>query len=196
LRNKGADGYIERDNTPELLEKAILSVSKIGTYFSEKLRVKLVPKKLLTSTQLTVYELSGQGKSMKEIGSTMGISNKTVVMHYRGIQQRLIYDNVNQVRVEATIRYFNKNPGKDVWKGISNPNSVLSQTELKTFTMLGNGLGTKEIAMKLSRSPKTVQLTLTRVTDKLGVKGYEKRLMYAVLYANQLGLEYFKNDKA
>ncbi len=63
-----------------------------------------------------------------------------------------------------------------------NPLSRLSDRELEVFTMIGRGMGTREIANKLLLSIKTVEAHREHIKEKLSLKTGTELMRYAVQY--------------
>lgn len=63
-----------------------------------------------------------------------------------------------------------------------NPISRLSNRELEVFTLIGRGLGTREIATKLLLSIKTVEAHREHIKDKLSLRTGTELMRYAVQY--------------
>lgn len=67
----------------------------------------------------------------------------------------------------------------DVGGGLS-PVELLSNRELEVFTLLGEGMSTKEIASQMDVSPKTVESHRVRLKDKLDARDVTKLVAMAV----------------
>ncbi len=67
----------------------------------------------------------------------------------------------------------------------TNPLSRLSDRELEVFTMIGHGLGTREIANKLILSIKTVEAHREHIKEKLNLRSGTELMRYAVQYTLQ-----------
>ncbi|WOJ93109.1 response regulator transcription factor [Congregibacter variabilis] len=63
---------------------------------------------------------------------------------------------------------------------VEDPVEVLSERELQVFTLIGNGYSTKEIAVKLHVSPKTVDAHRDHVKRKIGVPDNTRLIHRAV----------------
>ena len=66
-----------------------------------------------------------------------------------------------------------------------NPLSRLSDRELEVFTMIGHGLGTREIAQRLILSIKTVEAHREHIKEKLNLKNGNELMRFAVQYTLQ-----------
>jgi len=64
------------------------------------------------------------------------------------------------------------------------PISTLSDRELQIFTLIGQGIPTREIAEQLSLSIKTVESHRERIKDKLKLKNATELLRYAMRYTH------------
>jgi DNA-binding NarL/FixJ family response regulator len=69
----------------------------------------------------------------------------------------------------------------------SSPLGRLSDRELEVFQMIGQGQSVKEIAVKLTLSPKTVEVHREHIKEKLGMKNSAELLRYAVTTALDAG---------
>lgn len=67
-------------------------------------------------------------------------------------------------------------------EGDESPIARLSDRELEIFTMIGRGLGTREIATKLFLSVKTVEAHREHIKDKLNLKSGTELMRHAVQY--------------
>lgn len=113
LIDAGADGYLLKDEDPEVLLQAIRAGAKGGSAFSDKVVAYLSQRKsggeipddpfdLLTERELDVlHELAG-GLSNKQIASVLNISEQTVKVHVRNLLRKL---NVRS-RVAATVMFL------------------------------------------------------------------------------------------
>ena len=69
------------------------------------------------------------------------------------------------------------------------PTSELSDRELEVLTLIGRGLGTREIAEKLFLSVKTVEAHRERIKEKLKLKSGPELIRYAVQFTLDHQLE-------
>jgi DNA-binding CsgD family transcriptional regulator len=60
------------------------------------------------------------------------------------------------------------------------PNETLSDRELQTFQLIGQGRGTREIAEELSISPKTVESYRAHIKVKMNLKNAHELTQHAV----------------
>ena len=63
---------------------------------------------------------------------------------------------------------------------MSSPVNTLSDRELEVFQLIGEGLGTRAIAEKLSLSIKTVETHKSRIKMKLGLRDGNELIQYSV----------------
>jgi DNA-binding NarL/FixJ family response regulator len=107
----GAAGYMLKDAATVELELVIKSVAQGKTYLSpsisrpvidsylQRVGADVSPLDQLTSRQREILQLIAEGKSTKEIASTLGISVKTVETHRLQLMARLnIHDVPGLVR--------------------------------------------------------------------------------------------------
>jgi len=88
LIKSGASGYLTKDSAPDELVKAIRKICDGGKYISDIFATKIVntisepetdkPHELLSNREYRVMCLLAMGKSLKEIGRELNITNKTV----------------------------------------------------------------------------------------------------------------------
>jgi len=62
------------------------------------------------------------------------------------------------------------------------PSDLLSERELEVFDLLGQGVGTRQIAERLHVSVKTIQAYCARVKDKLRLRNATELLREATLW--------------
>lgn len=95
----GADAYLLKDESPLELRQAMQSVLQGTKYFSRRVTDRLLqpselsPEAALTTRQLQILTLLGQGLASKEIAFQLGLSPKTVDVHRARIMERLGIDD-------------------------------------------------------------------------------------------------------
>lgn len=99
----GASGYLTKDHSPEELADAIRCVHEGGRYLSpavgERLKYLLdadegrPPHTTLSEREFQVFRLLASGKSIKEIGATLGLSPKTVSTYRTRLFEKLRVGN-------------------------------------------------------------------------------------------------------
>ncbi len=70
--------------------------------------------------------------------------------------------------------------GESLQKEEKNPSELLSKREFEVLAMIAGGMSYKEIAEKLSLSPKTVSTYRTRILDKLSLDNTNQLIHYAL----------------
>ena len=102
----GADGFLMKDCVQEHLTAAVQSVLQGNTWLSPRLSARLVNRHLrrntavrreaegggeadLSQRELQVLELLREGKTTKEIASTLNLSNRTVDIHRANLKKKL-----------------------------------------------------------------------------------------------------------
>jgi len=108
-----ARGYVVKTDPPSTLIEAIREVAAGGSYFSDKVRARMVVGdgqvelaedghtvvSLLTQREIEVLRYIAQGLSKKEIAATMHLSTKTVENHSARLMAKLdIHDRVELAR--------------------------------------------------------------------------------------------------
>ncbi len=106
----GVAGYILKDDADEVLIKAVRSVARGGSWYSQRIMKAITTWQMLRSTQQTkevsltarellVLQLVVVGKTNQEIGHVLGLKEKTVEKYLRDLYTKL---NVAS-RVEAAV---------------------------------------------------------------------------------------------
>ena len=97
----GAGGYINKQQRPAVLIKAIREVLAGRTYVSHKMSEKILklfsgrsvattsPLEILKDREFEVIRHIGQGSSTAEIAKRLNLSAKTVAVHYANIRRKL-----------------------------------------------------------------------------------------------------------
>ncbi len=104
----GANGYVTKDVTPELLISAIRRVVGGALFLSPSivesfaLRVALQqddepPHKRLSQRELTVFGMLADGKSISEIAQRLTLSAKTVSAHKQSVLRKLNMRNIAEL---------------------------------------------------------------------------------------------------
>jgi len=70
--------------------------------------------------------------------------------------------------------------GEELQEEHKNPSEILSKREFEVLIMIAKGMNYKEIADKLSLSPKTVSTYRTRVLEKLSLENTNQLIHYAL----------------
>jgi len=111
----GADGYVLKDADPSELDAAIHAVSRGESYLSAGVSRTVIATSLehasdtrsaeeLTARQRQVLRLLVEGRPMKEIAGTLGVSIKTIESHRAQLMERLkIHDVPGLVRYAMRI---------------------------------------------------------------------------------------------
>lgn len=112
----GANGYIMKNESSELLLKAIRKVLRGGIYISENISLEIVrklkqngpdnlgsPILSLSDRELQIFDLLGQGRTTREIAEELFISVKTVETHFSRIKIKLNVTTYNELIVQAAI---------------------------------------------------------------------------------------------
>lgn len=104
----GANGYVTKDVTPELLVSAIRRVAAGGMFLSSgvaeslALRVALQEEdeplhKRLSRRELAVFDMLADGKTINEIAQRLALSAKTVSAHKLNLLRKLNMRNVAEL---------------------------------------------------------------------------------------------------
>ncbi|MEQ9077546.1 MAG: response regulator transcription factor [Sandaracinaceae bacterium] len=112
----GVRGYVLKDGAPEELALAVDAIDRGGKYLSPSVASAVVdtlvgggtigttPLDLLTDRQREILQLIAEGKSTKEIASTLFISIKTVESHRAQLAKKLDAKNVAEL-TRLAVRY-------------------------------------------------------------------------------------------
>jgi DNA-binding NarL/FixJ family response regulator len=103
----GAYGYVSKDSAADELVKAINIVLTNNKYFSEKVVQAITttmfnandinPEAILSNREFEVMCLIGKGKSLKEIGEILFISEKTVSTYRSRVLEKLRLKNNSEL---------------------------------------------------------------------------------------------------
>jgi DNA-binding NarL/FixJ family response regulator len=104
----GAVGYLRKDTEPEALLAAVRAVARGRTYIDPavaRLRADgAAPAQVLTSRELDVLRRLVAGRSNRDIGRALDISEETVKSHVSHVLAKLHVENRAQVIAEALRR--------------------------------------------------------------------------------------------
>lgn len=105
----GARGYVTKNQPPAELLKAIRQVLAGEYYVSQTMAKTLLHQlssrtprarptlEILTDREFEIFQLFGDGKSVKEIARQIHVSEKTVSVHSLNIRQKLKLNNTAQL---------------------------------------------------------------------------------------------------
>lgn len=105
----GAKGYLLKDTPTAELVEAILTVHQGGKYLSNRAGLKLSERIAfgnLTQRESEVLRLVAEGKSNKQIGSLLGVSEGTVKSHLNSIMGKLSVTSRTEAALVARDRGF------------------------------------------------------------------------------------------
>ena len=63
-----------------------------------------------------------------------------------------------------------------------NPREILSDREMEVFALIGQGIGTRDLAIKLSVSIKTIESHKEHIKNKLSLSSYSELAKSASLW--------------
>jgi DNA-binding NarL/FixJ family response regulator len=109
--NAGANGYVCKQEDPEILKKAVTLVSSGEMFISRKLVHTMLehelvgkapatsePAEILSDRELQIFTLIGNGLSTREIASQLHLSPKTIDTHRDHVKRKIgVGDNVRLV---------------------------------------------------------------------------------------------------
>ena len=110
----GARGYLMKDVAPRNIIEAIRTVSRGELYLKDKLSAVILDKVInrnaaartlpadrLTDRELEIFDLIGNGYSIKEIARKLNLSIYTIASHRRNIKEKLMIENFSDVTKKA-----------------------------------------------------------------------------------------------
>lgn len=92
MREAGASGYIMKNSSLKKLVDAIRTVANGHTYFDENLSVGSTQEKgeiALSSREMEILRLVGEGKTSQEIADELNIGKSTVDTHRKNILRKM-----------------------------------------------------------------------------------------------------------
>jgi two-component system invasion response regulator UvrY len=105
----GAFGYVTKASAPHVLVDAIHAVAAGRKYLSADVAQRLALRNYaadqsqgLSAREIEVLGLLAQGRSIKEIAQSMGLSPKTIANHQSAIKQKLDADTALQLLRKAS----------------------------------------------------------------------------------------------
>ena len=112
VRESGAEGYVEKDATPEQLAEALNAVADGRRYYSPRFETTLAREaakaegagKILSKREQQVLEFVLGKKANKEIAEVMGLSVRTVEFHRANLMAKLGATNFEELIVAAQLR--------------------------------------------------------------------------------------------
>ena len=106
----GASGYVMKSEPTEQAVLAIQAVSNGDVYLSRRMSSRILSKAIrtqdyafrstaeqLTDRELTVFKKMGEGESVRDIASELGLSRKTVETYRRRAKEKLGFENVDEL---------------------------------------------------------------------------------------------------
>ena len=101
----GALGYLAKSEPTRNIVEAIRSVMRGEVYLSRRMTSRILGKVVkeqqtgfivgkLTEREMAIFEMLGEGSSIKEIAATLNLSRKTVETYRRRVKEKLGLDSV------------------------------------------------------------------------------------------------------
>jgi len=116
----GACGYVTKASAPNVLVEAVHVIARGKRYISADIAQELALRNVVASTSATdglsarefeVLRLLVQGRSVREIAQTLGLTPKTVANHQSAIKQKLGADTAVQlVRIASRLGLDQEKP--------------------------------------------------------------------------------------
>jgi two-component system invasion response regulator UvrY len=105
---EGAFGYVTKASAPHVLIEAVFAVAAGRKYVSPEIAQKLALRGVtgnetdqLSTRESEVLRFLAQGRTVKEIAESMGLSPKTVANHQSAIKQKLAADTAIELLRKA-----------------------------------------------------------------------------------------------
>lgn len=106
----GASGYVMKSEPTERVVVAIQAVHDGEVYLSRRMSSRILSKAIrkqdyafrsaaeqLTDRELTVFKRLGEGESVRDIASELGLSRKTVETYRRRAKEKLGFESVDEL---------------------------------------------------------------------------------------------------
>ncbi len=106
----GASGYVMKVEPPRTVVDAIQTVSEGEVYLSQRITSRILGKVIrqedylegsdverLTDRELTVFEMLGEGLSVREIADQLELSRKTIETYRRRAKEKLDFETVAEL---------------------------------------------------------------------------------------------------
>lgn len=179
----------------EALEKAVPDIAIVDVSLDDRSGIELIKDLRSREPNLPILALSMHDESLYA-ERALRAGAKGYIMKQEATEQvmtaiRKVLDNQIYVsdRMAARLldQFVSAKPGEE-----DSPLGRLSDRELEIFSMIGRGLGTREIANKLFLSIKTVEAHREHIKEKLKLKSGTELMRMAVQYA----LEQPKREEA
>lgn len=112
VRESGVEGYLEKDNTPEKLEEAMMEVASGRPFFSARFMETLMREnakpeglgKILSRREQEVLTQIIAGKTSREVAGLYGIGLRTVEFHRANVMAELGASNTAELLAQARSR--------------------------------------------------------------------------------------------
>jgi DNA-binding NarL/FixJ family response regulator len=106
----GASGYVMKAEPPQTVVEAIQTVSQGDVYLSPHITSRILSKVIrqddylegsdvekLTDRELSVFEMLGEGLSVREIADQLDLSRKTIETYRRRAKEKLDFESVSEL---------------------------------------------------------------------------------------------------
>ena len=204
LRN-GVRGYIETSKALDNIMRVIKALNDNETYISEDILKKnpqilsenmlidykdIFNSKVSNPKKFEIFKLLGKGYSAQEISDEMNLVVRTVDKYVRDIAGK--FGNTSEeLRVDSTLWMYEhdqnfRNDCNALLENNTGKLKSLTELEIKTFKLIGEGKTIKEIAFGLDRGISRGKYYCTHIKRILGFedKGNKQLIKYAALVVN------------
>jgi DNA-binding NarL/FixJ family response regulator len=162
-----------------VVDLSLKGVSGLELIKDIKVRFPTLPVLVLSMFDETIYaervlRAGARGYMMKEEAT------QKVLMAIRRVLNGEIY--LSDAMASRLLSVFTTG-ARD---GKTSPVDLLSDRELEVFQLIGEGLGTSQIARKLHLSPKTIETYRAHIKEKLNLDSAAKLLQHAIQWTQGL----------
>jgi len=125
----GASGYLMKRESTERVTEAIQSINKGEVFLSRRMASRILSKVIrqdeyslasatedLTDREMAVFQMLGEGHSMRDIASELDLSRKTIETYRRRAKEKLGFDTVSELLQYAVQWSYGRgelNPGDE-----------------------------------------------------------------------------------
>jgi DNA-binding NarL/FixJ family response regulator len=156
---------VVRETSPDLVIIDITLKNRNGIELIKDIRLQYPDMKIIV---LSMHDEKVYAERALRAGAKGYIMKheapETIIKVIRHVMDNNIYVS-NEIATRIFNMFFDGRAGDD-----SNPINILTDRELEIFQLIGQGFGTREIALKLHISVKTVENHRAHIKDKLNLK--------------------------
>jgi DNA-binding NarL/FixJ family response regulator len=170
----------------EALEKAIPDIAIVDVSLDDRSGIELIKDLRARDPNLPILALSMHDEALYaeralRAGAKGYIMKQEATEKVMGAIRKVLAGQIyvsERMASRLLDQFVNTKPGEE-----ESPLGRLSDRELEIFSMIGRGLGTREIANKLYLSIKTVEAHREHIKEKLKLRSGTELMRMAVQYA-------------